>query len=505
MRDKETSKISEIQNNEELYKAFFVDSPISILIHDKETGEIIDANPTTLKTYGFSTLDELKANEFWMEPPYSFNEALDLIHKAATEGPQEFEWLNRKANGDLFWENIRLSKVKINGIERVMATTIDITELKSANSALMTSESQLRTLVDTIPDLIWLKDTEGFFLACNTKFERLYGSRESEIVGKSDYDFVEKEKADYFSKKDREAIEAGGPVIFEEKVIYAYDGQEEYLETIKSPMYDTNGKLIGVLGVSRDITERKNSEDILLQAKLDAEAANQTKSEFLANMSHELRTPLNSIFGFSQMLNERVQGELNDKQASYVSNIMQSSKHLIDLINDILDLSKVEAGKMKLEREIFNIDGLIDETISSMEPLAKNKNIDLVEDIRIVNSEIHADRKKIKDILYNLLSNAIKFTPENGRVSIKVNCDNETLDIDVSDTGIGISEKDQEKIFEPFRQVNSFLTREFEGTGLGLAIVKRYVEMHGGALSLKSETGKGSTFGFAIPIGPEND
>jgi PAS domain S-box-containing protein len=369
----------------------------------------------------------------------------------------------------------------------------------------MTSESQLRTLVDTIPDLIWLKDTEGFFLACNTKFERLYGSRESEIVGKSDYDFVEKEKADYFSKKDREAIEAGGPVIFEEKVIYAYDGQEEYLETIKSPMYDTNGKLIGVLGVSRDITERKNSEDILLQAKLDAEAANQTKSEFLANMSHELRTPLNSIFGFSQMLNERVQGELNDKQASYVSNIMQSSKHLIDLINDILDLSKVEAGKMKLEREIFNIDGLIDETISSMEPLAKNKNIDLVEDIRIVNSEIHADRKKIKDILYNLLSNAIKFTPENGRVSIKVNCDNETLDIDVSDTGIGISEKDQEKIFEPFRQVNSFLTREFEGTGLGLAIVKRYVEMHGGALSLKSETGKGSTFGFAIPIGPEND
>jgi signal transduction histidine kinase len=139
-------------------------------------------------------------------------------------------------------------------------------------------------------------------------------------VGKSDYDFVDKEKADSFSK---------------------------------NPMYDTNGKLIGVLGVSRDITERKNSEDILLQAKLDAEAANQTKSEFLANMSHELRTPLNSIFRFSQMLNERVQGDLNDKQASYVSNIMQISKHLIDLINDILDLSKVEAGKMKLEREIL--------------------------------------------------------------------------------------------------------------------------------------------------------
>ena len=268
-------------------------------------------------------------------------------------------------------------------------------------------------------------------------------------------------------------------------------------------MYDSSGKLIGVIGVSRDITKRKHAKDVLLHTKMNAETANRIKSEFLANMSHELRTPLNSIFGFSQLLNEGIQGELNEKQASYVSNIMKSSKHLIELINDILDLSKVEARKMELEREKFNIANLIEDTVSSMKPLAKNKNTDLITDIRISDSEIYADRKKIKDILYNLLSNAVKFTPENGRVSIKVNCDNKTLGIEVSDTGIGILEMDQKKIFEPFRQVNSFMTREFEGTGLGLAIVKRYVELHGGTLSLKSEPGEGSTFSFVIPIGLE--
>jgi PAS domain S-box-containing protein len=410
-----------------------------------------------------------------------------------------------KATGELFWERVRLSPITINGIERVMASTIDITRRKKAYDALMNSEGQLRALLDTIPDLIWLKNADGVYLSCNAKFERLYGAKETEIIGKNDYDFVDEELADFFFRNDRRAIEAGKPTVNEEQVTFANDGHEEYLETIKSPMYDSSGKLIGVLGVGRDITERKHAEDILLHAKMDAETANRIKSEFLANMSHELRTPLNSIFGFSQLLNERVQGELNEKQASYVSNIMKSSKHLIELINDILDLSKVEAGKMKLEREKFNIADLVEDTVSSMKPLAKNKNTDLITDFMILDSEIYADRKKIKDILYNLLSNAVKFTPENGRVSIKVNCDNETLDIEVSDTGIGISEMDQKKIFEPFRQVNSFMTREFEGTGLGLAIVKRYVELHSGTLNLKSEPGKGSTFSFDIPIGLETD
>jgi PAS domain S-box-containing protein len=500
-----TEVAEKLQNSEEQYKAFFMDSPISILIHDKDTGEIIDANPTTLTMYGFSSLDKLKANEFWMEAPYSFKEALEWIHKAAAEGTQEFEWLNMKATGELFWERVRLSPITINGIERVMASTIDITRRKKAYDALMNSEGQLRALLDTIPDLIWLKNADGVYLSCNAKFERLYGAKETEIIGKNDYDFVDEELADFFFRNDRRAIEAGKPTVNEEQVTFANDGHEEYLETIKSPMYDSSGKLIGVLGVGRDITERKHAEDILLHAKMDAETANRIKSEFLANMSHELRTPLNSIFGFSQLLNERVQGELNEKQASYVSNIMKSSKHLIELINDILDLSKVEAGKMKLEREKFNIADLVEDTVSSMKPLAKNKNTDLITDFMILDSEIYADRKKIKDILYNLLSNAVKFTPENGRVSIKVNCDNETLDIEVSDTGIGISEMDQKKIFEPFRQVNSFMTREFEGTGLGLAIVKRYVELHSGTLNLKSEPGKGSTFSFDIPIGLETD
>lgn len=492
-----------LQNSEEQYRAFFIDSPISILIHDKDTGEIIDANPTTLETYGFSSLDELKANEFWMETPYSFKEALEWIHKVAAEGTQEFEWLNRSATGELFWERVRLSPITINGTERVMATTIDITGRKNAYDALMNSEGQLRTLLDTIPDLIWLKNTDGVYLSCNARFEHFFGAKEAEIIGKTDYDFVDEELADFFTYKDRKAIKNGKPTINEEQITYADDGHNEYLETIKSPMYDSSGKLIGVLGVGRDITERKQAGDALLHAKMDAEAANRTKSEFLANMSHELRTPLNSIFGFSQMLDERIPGDLNEKQADYVSNIMKSSKHLIELINDILDLSKVEAGKMQLECENFQVDDLIDETVALMQPLAKNKNIELVTDSHTCKKNICADRKKIKDVLHNLLSNSIKFTPEKGKVRIQADCTNGMLNISVSDTGIGISEENQQKIFEPFKQINSFMTRDTEGTGLGLAIVKRYVEMHNGKLRVESEVGKGSTFTFMIPVKPE--
>ena len=163
-----------IIEREEQYRTLFTEAPISIIIHDRESGAIIDANPNAYKMYGFSSLEQLQENEFWMEPPYSFEDALRLIHKAATEGTQEFEWFNRKVTGEQFWEDVRLSPVTINGVERVMATTIDITERKNAEIALRNSEGQLHTLIDTIPDLVWLKDVNGTYLSCNTKFERFF-------------------------------------------------------------------------------------------------------------------------------------------------------------------------------------------------------------------------------------------------------------------------------------------------------------------------------------------
>lgn len=211
---------------------------------------------------------------------------------------------------------------------------------------------------------------------------------------------------------------------------------------------------------------------------------------------------MNSILGFSQMLYDGIPGSINEKQTKYLSNILKSGNQLTDLINDILDLSKIEAGKMELIFETFDLNDLTNEIVTSMKPAAIDKNIDIVNEIDNGIIEIYADRNKIRDVMYNLLSNAIKFTPESGKVSIKAGFNNDKIAISISDTGIGIAKEDQPGIFEPFEQVDSFFTREYEGTGLGLNIVKKYVEMHDGELHVESEEGKGSTFTFEIPVKP---
>jgi signal transduction histidine kinase len=226
---------------------------------------------------------------------------------------------------------------------------------------------------------------------------------------------------------------------------------------------------------------------------------NQHKSEFLANMSHELRTPLNSIIGFSEVLLEKYFGDLNPKQTDYVRNINNSGQHLLDLINDILDISKIEAGQFELNKSTFELTKVFKLVISILEVRLKKKNIDFSADGFEGLGAIYADERAVRQILLNILTNAIKFTPNGGSVMLKANYHNQDLKVSVSDTGIGIAKKDQAAVFEEFRQVNSSATKNQEGTGLGLSIVKRLIEMHGGHILLESELGKGSTFTFNIP------
>jgi signal transduction histidine kinase len=240
-----------------------------------------------------------------------------------------------------------------------------------------------------------------------------------------------------------------------------------------------------------------------LRARTDElEIANRHKSEFLANMSHELRTPLNAVIGFSEALLERMFGELNDKQAEYLQDILSSGRHLLSLINDILDLAKIEAGRMELELGAFDLSLALDNALTLVRERATRHGIGLVLAVDGPLGTLVADERKVKQILLNLLSNALKFTPEGGKVAVRAMRAAGSVEISVSDTGIGIARDDQEAIFEEFRQVGTDYARKREGTGLGLALSKRFAELHGGKLWVTSELGRGSTFTLSIPERP---
>ncbi|HID95000.1 MAG TPA: response regulator [Candidatus Latescibacteria bacterium] len=300
------------------------------------------------------------------------------------------------------------------------------------------------------------------------------------------------------------------------------------------PLYGKGGKVIGLISVDDPKDGRAPTEDSLRPLELFASQAAQAiedarleakileqneqlakanvrlkevdrlKSEFLANMSHELRTPLNSIIGFSEILTDGLAGELNPEQAEFINNIYISGKHLLGLINDILDLSKIESGKMVLERSKFDLKDLLEEVRTTVSSLMDKKDQVLAIEVDDRIGSVVADRFKVKQILLNLLSNASKFTPEQGRISVNCRLKDEgnpdTLLISVTDTGVGIKPEDQDAIFEAFRQADGSSSRQYGGTGLGLTITKKLVEMHGGEIWVQSEYGKGSTFSFTLPI-----
>jgi PAS domain S-box-containing protein len=290
------------------------------------------------------------------------------------------------------------------------------------------------------------------------------------------------------------------------------NGSLGWVEIKAALLRNDRGEAVGVLGVTRDISERKRA-DMLYQANIAAEAANSAKSQFLSHMSHELRTPLNHIMGFTELILDKSFGDLNDIQEEYLSDVYRSSEHLLSLVNEILDISKIEAGKLELKPSEFNLRELLENSLSIIADKALQRRITITSSIDGIPETIIADELRIRQVLYNLLSNAVKFTEDGGAISLNARVTyrkeeapaggaspGREIEVSVADSGIGIPREDAERIFEPFIQRENQLTRKYPGTGLGLGLAKHFVELHGGRIWVESDgAGAGAVFRFVLP------
>jgi PAS domain S-box-containing protein len=382
-------------------------------------------------------------------------------------------------------------------------------------------ESRFRKLLEAAPDAILEVNPDGQIMLLNEAAERMFGYSRGELLGQNVEALVpaamrgghSQHRASYADHPKTRPMGTGLELEGQRK-----DGSLFPVEISLSPNW-IDGSLHVIASV-RDITERKAVEDRIralreqytaeltakneqLEARnQEVERANRLKNEFLASMSHELRTPLHTIIGFSELLTEQLEGQLNEKQQRFVGHILQDARHLLELINEILDISKIESGRMELKYEEFSFAQCIDEVLAGIRQQAMLKNIKL-ENRSSFQRSLFADRVRIKEIFYNLLNNAVKFTPEGGTVWVESITDGRRLQILVCDTGIGISENQQSAIFDKFYQIEDSMGRGREGTGLGLAITKHLVEIHQGNIGVESRPGEGSKFKVSFPLLPK--
>lgn len=355
-----------------------------------------------------------------------------------------------------------------------------------------------KTFLNSICGILIIDADTHIIVETNPVAANLIGLKEEEIIGNVCHKFVcpaEKGKCPI--------TDLGSVVDRSERMILNKNGKT--IPILKSVVPVRISGKDYLIESFMDLTNVKSAEEELIQAKIIAESANRAKSTFLANMSHELRTPLNSIIGFSDIILEGMTGEINDEQSKYLGYISASGHHLLSLINNILDLSKIEAGKFDLNLEPVFIESLFAEVKELILPLAIKKSIKVNFSTDSNITQVYADRIQLKQILFNLLSNAIKFTPKDGKVDTFAELVSDRLRVSVKDNGIGISEENKKELFHPFAQLSSATNNRYEGTGLGLSLVKKFVELHNGKVWFESELGKGSIFIFELPLDSDRE
>jgi protein-histidine pros-kinase len=477
------------------YRDLLEHTPDAILIVNA-TGRMVLANAQTQAVFGYAR-DELIGHPVEMLLPQRYRHQ-HLGHRVGFfEQPRKrsmgagLELFGQRRGGEEFAVEISLSPLDMEESMMVMCAVRDLTDRHEARRK---AERQFRDLLESAPDAMVIVDAQGKIVLVNSQAVALFGWRHEEMLGQPIELLVPQRlraahpghRAAFFAQPKPRQMGAGLELHGLRK-----DNSEFPVEISLSPIQTEGGLLIA--SAIRDATERKRSEQILQEA-------NRMKSEFLANMSHELRTPLNGILGFSELLVDQRFGPLNDKQREYIGDIHECGLHLLQLINDVLDLSKVEAGKMANHVEVFSPQAALSSVCTVVGPMARKKRVQLHQPAHVERDTVALDQQKFKQILLNLLSNAVKFTEPGGQVFVDMDHNGEDqLRVTVRDTGIGIAQADIGRLFQAFQQLDGGLARRHEGSGLGLALTRKLVELMGGRIEVDSRLGEGSSFTVHLP------
>ena len=501
--------VEALKESEQRYRAVVETTSSGIVISDQNK-TLTFVNSGFAKMLGYTTEELIGKNLMEITFPDEYNKFKDQSLKRKKVEHAHFETVFKHKNGKRINGLVAASPLydAKNNFTSTLAIITDITDRKQMEEALEHERNLLHLLMDNIPDAIYFKDKNGCFTKINKAQAQNLGIDDpKDAIGKHDRDFFTADHTAVASKDEMELMRTGKPIINKIERVSRPDGWKMWVLATKVPIRDADGKITGLIGISRDVTEMKKiQEELELKNKeLDkalakAEAATQAKSEFLANMSHEIRTPLNAVIGMTGLL---LDTNLTAEQQEYVETIRSGGDALLAVINDILDFSKIEAGKIDLEHVPFDLQECVEECLDFQASKALQKGLDLaylLEPGTPIN--IIGDVTRLRQILTNLLSNAVKFT-ESGEIIVSIKSkklSNKKYEFEfaVKDTGIGIPKERMDRLFKSFSQVDSSTTRKYGGTGLGLIISKRLAEMMGGKMWVKSEVGVGTTFYFTI-------
>ncbi|WP_353539536.1 PAS domain S-box protein [Colwellia sp. KU-HH00111] len=499
IKDKVMQRTRELKSNEDLVRSIVKTAAEGIVTINKEK-EICSFNYAAQSIFGYSA-DEILGQQLNVLIPDSHHAQYDQYierHLSVDQSSMmnlKQEAIGKRKNGRHFPMSLAVSEFLYSGEKMFTAIVSDSTEKVKAQEQL----NQFKTSLDLIGDAVFMFHPETLkFFYVNQQAIRYLGYQQSELLSMKAVDI----RSDIDAEAYREILTPliAGPchaTLFQSR--HKNKAGEEIPVEVHLQYIAPSGQPARFIAIVQDISARLEDEQELVEAKDKAEQLARLKSEFMANMSHELRTPLNAIIGFSEALHGGVLGDMPENQIEYVSEILTSGKHLLSLINDVLDVSKLDAGKMSLVISEVNIPVLLNNITFVFQEMADSAQINLSYEYENNVKTIQADERKLRQCLYNLVSNAIKFTPAGGQVVIRATDGEDNIEIAVEDTGIGIALNDMARLFNAFEQIDGGVTRQYEGTGLGLVIVENLVNLHGGILGLISELGEGSTFTMLLP------